>query len=162
MERFAPGNLTNTLLDYCFYFDVQLETFVPPTGQWDYTSHYDTSTHGTSGPIRVSVPNTLNFLMSKVIQAAETQFKDTAPFNSNVNDGQMLGVGLLPATIGGGVRNSSVNYLEGEPRANLSVVTGAFVTKVLFDKGKIPQAIGVEYATGPGGKCSCPCTKNVA
>lgn len=129
---------------------LQLETFVPPTGKWDYTAQYDASSNGTSGPIRISVPNSLNFSINKVIEAAQTQFKETAPFNKNVNDGDMLGVGLLPGTIGGGIRSSSANYLAGEPRANLDLVTEATVTKVLFTGGDIPKATGVEYATGPG------------
>lgn len=35
----------------------QLETFVPPTGGWDYTEEYDSSKDGTDGPIRISVTN---------------------------------------------------------------------------------------------------------
>lgn len=133
---------------------LQLETFVPPTGKWNWESQYDTSSSGTSGPIRISVTNSLNPVVEKVFEAAKTQFKDTAPFNTNVNDGSMLGVGLLPATIGGGVRNSSANYLMGEPKSNFDLLTEGTVTKVLFTGDDVPKAIGVEYATGPGRKCS--------
>lgn len=84
-----------------------------------------------------------------MIEAAQTQFKDTITFNKSVNDGSMLGVGLLPGSVGGGIRNSSANYLAGGPRANLHVLTEAIVTKVLFTEGEAPKATGVEYAAGP-------------
>lgn len=92
-----------------------------------------------------------------MLEAAKTQFKDTAPFNSNVNDGKMLGVGLLPGTIGGGIRNSSANYLVGETKTNLDLLTEGTVTKVLFAEGAVPKATGVEYSTGPGSKSKSRC-----
>lgn len=88
-----------------------------------------------------------------MIEAAQTQFKDTITFNKSVNDGSMLGVGLLPGSVGGGIRNSSANYLAGEPRANLHVLTEVIVTKVLFTEGEVPKAIGVEYAAGSNRMC---------
>lgn len=63
----------------------------------------------------------------------------------------MLGIGWLPGTIGGGIRNSSANYLA-QPKSNLDILTGAQVTKVLFSEGDEPTAVGIEYASGPGGE----------
>jgi hypothetical protein len=79
--------------------------------------------------------------------------KKESLFNISVNSGEMLGIGWLPGTIGGGIRNSSANYLM-ESKSNLDILTGAQVTKVLFSEASEPTAIGVEYTSGPSGERS--------
>jgi choline dehydrogenase len=78
-------------------------------------------------------------------------------FNMNVNDGSHRGVGWLPGSIGGGIRNSSANYLAlAVGRTNLKILTSAQVTKVLFEniEGE-PKAVGVEYGAKAGGPSHC-------
>lgn len=62
----------------------------------------------------------------------------------------MMGVGWLPGTMGGGYRSTAADYLTDEVRArgNLEVLTGAQVTRVLFEQkeGEEPVAVGIEYA----------------
>lgn len=61
----------------------------------------------------------------------------------------MLGVGWLPGTMGGGIRNSSANYLASPP-SNLEILTGATVTKILFSEGEETLATGIEFSFEAG------------
>ena len=66
-----------------------------------------------------------------------------------------MGISWLTGTNGGGVRSASTRYLSDEvlERANLHILPGAHVTKVLFkSEGEDPVAIGVEFADGSNGK----------
>ncbi|KAF8320440.1 alcohol oxidase [Clavulina sp. PMI_390] len=123
-------------------FAKKLERFVPPTSGWDYTKDFDTTTMGTDGPIGITIANELTEGAKIAIAGAKKQ----GIFNTNVNDGDMLGVGWLPGTNAGGARNTPAGYLA-TPKPNLDILTSAQVTKVLFDtSGAVPVANGVEYA----------------
>ncbi|KAF8319793.1 alcohol oxidase [Clavulina sp. PMI_390] len=123
-------------------FAKKLERFVPPTSGWDYTQDFDTTSSGADGPIRIAIANQPTEGPKLIIEAAKKQ----GIFNTNVNDGEMMGVGWLPGTNGGGIRSTPADYLA-TPKSNLDILTSAQVTKILFDTtGDIPVATGVEYA----------------
>lgn len=95
--------------------------------------------HGTDGPLTVSNLRQVNPLSQAFVQAGtECQF----PQNPDFNGATQEGVGLFQVTQANGQRFSSARaFLEPvRARANLTVLTGAAVTRVLFD-GR--QAIGV-------------------
>ncbi|KAF9517671.1 GMC oxidoreductase [Hydnum rufescens UP504] len=124
------------------------ENFVPPTDGRDISNDYDHDMHGYSGPIRVSLANNAAPIYEKIIQAARETDDDRFHYNKDINAGFPLGVGWLPGSNGGGVRSSSTDYLTAEvvKRPNLHILTGAHVTKVLFNnEGDEPVATGVEF-----------------
>lgn len=96
--------------------------------------------------------NYIAWLKTFRLQSLAAKQDPSEIFNKSVNDGSMLGVGWLPGTIGGGIRNSSANYLMSPP-SNLEIITGATVTKVLIDsEGSEPTATGIEYVLEQGGE----------
>ncbi|KAI0066577.1 aryl-alcohol oxidase-like protein [Artomyces pyxidatus] len=127
----------------------KIETWVPPTDGRDTTGDYDPEAHGDNGPVLISLPNSVSGLNKKLMQAV--QEVDGFSYNKDINAGSPLGVGWLPSTHGGGVRSSSNTYLKlAEGRANLDLVTGAQVTKLIFapdSEDKEPAVVGVEFAS---------------
>ncbi|KAF9517672.1 GMC oxidoreductase [Hydnum rufescens UP504] len=124
------------------------ENFVPPTDGRDISGDYEPDMHGNSGPIHVSLANSVAPIYKKVIQAAHETNDSRFRYNKDVNAGRPLGVGWLPGSNGGGPRSPSSDYLSAEvtKRPNLHICTGVHVTKVLFNtKADEPVAIGVEF-----------------
>lgn len=97
--------------------------------------------HGENGPLHVSDLRIKNPLSEAFLKAAEQAgHKLTQDFNGNEQDG----VGYYQVTQKNGQRcSAAVGYLRpAEQRPNLTVITEALTTKVLFDEAK---AIGIEY-----------------
>jgi choline dehydrogenase len=105
-----------------------------------YEPHID-QYHGSYGPVRVSRPGIKHPLSKAWIAAGEAV---GYPYNADTNGAQRVGFGPVDLTVGKGRRSSSsAAYLKPvRGRPNLTVVTGALATKVMF---KGARAIGVEY-----------------
>ena len=98
---------------------------------------------GGNGPLKVAdVTDQLHPLCETFVSAARELGID---FNSDMNGASQDGVGYYQITTHGGQRMSSARaYLRpAMKRKNLTVITNAQVTKILF-KGKC--AVGVEYS----------------
>ena len=110
-----------------------------------YEPHID-QYHGSYGPVRVSRPGINHPLSRAWIAAGEAV---GYPYNADTNGAQRVGFGPVDLTVGEGRRSSSsAAYLKPvRGRPNLTVVTGALATKVMF---KGPRAIGVEYCGDRG------------
>jgi choline dehydrogenase len=97
--------------------------------------------HGTGGPLNVSEVRSPNRLSSVFVQAGvQSGFRATDDFNGLEQEG----IGLYQVTQKDGRRCSVARGYLGRARGrpNLSIVTGAHATRVLFE-GR--RASGVEY-----------------
>lgn len=100
--------------------------------------------HGTGGPLNVADLRTINPLSRAfVAAAAETGH----PLNSDFNGAEQEGFGVYQVTQKGGRRCSAADaYLKPAlGRPNLTVLTGAHATRVVFEG---TRAAGVEYVRG--------------
>jgi choline dehydrogenase-like flavoprotein len=97
--------------------------------------------HGQGGKLNVADLRSDNPIPALFIEAArEAQF----PINEDFNGAHQQGVGMYQVTHKDGERLSLARaYLEpARNRANLTVETGAYITRVLIENGR---AIGVDY-----------------
>jgi len=100
---------------------------------------------GRTGPLGVTdVAPMVHPIVHTYIKAAE---EAGIPANSDYNDGQMEGASFFQITTKYGIRASTARaYLKpAAKRRNLSIVTGAQVTRILFDGH---TASAVEYSRG--------------
>lgn len=100
--------------------------------------------HGTDGPLGVSNIPDPNPLSRAFVQSCQEL---GMPYNPDFNGARQEGAGLYQTTTRGNRRcSAAVGYLRpAMHRANLTVITGALVLRVVFE-GR--RAVGVEYATG--------------
>ena len=103
--------------------------------------HLEGPCHGNAGPLKVSSHAPGNPLVERYFAAAR---EAGIPYNPDFNGGTQEGCGPLQATLANGVRCSAASaYLHpARSRPNLTVLTHAFATRLLFDG---QRAIGVEY-----------------
>ena len=96
---------------------------------------------GQTGPLHVTETKERNAVGDALIAACE---QAGIPRNANYNGATQEGAGYFQSTLRKGQRCSTATaYLHpAMKRPNLSVVTGAFATRILFE-GK--RAVGVEY-----------------
>ncbi|KAF8665631.1 hypothetical protein AX16_000086 [Volvariella volvacea WC 439] len=108
------------------------ETFVPPADGHDPTGQYNPAAHGTSGPLLVTTPNEPTPLDQRVLDTLD-ELSDEFQYNSDMNDGNVLGMGWVHSTTGGGRRiSSAVAYIHPNiDRPNLHVLVNAHATKLL-------------------------------
>jgi choline dehydrogenase len=103
--------------------------------------------HGGQGPLFVSHGRNDNPLYQAFVDAG---LKAGHPYTDDFNGAQQEGVGRYQLTIKDGERwSASFAYLRpilGQ-RANLTVRTGAHLTRIVLEKGR---AVGVEFVAGPG------------
>lgn len=97
--------------------------------------------HGVGGPMNVAEQRNPNILTRTFIQAG---LQAGIPYNADFNGPEQEGVGLFPVTQKNGRRWSQAQgYLKpARVRSNLTVITGAHATRVLFEGD---MAVGVEY-----------------
>lgn len=100
--------------------------------------------HGTEGPLKVSDQAYTHPLTRAWLKACQQM---GMPYNGDFNSGDPSGCGLYQVTNRAGRRSSAANaYLHPvENRANLTVLTDAHVTRVVFE-GK--RATGIELRRG--------------
>ena len=104
------------------------------------------SWHGGEGPLHVSRPASHNPLYKAFIQAGAAAGH---PVTRDFNGHQQEGFGPYQLTIKDGERwSASFAYLHPAlNRPNLTVISDAYATRILIEKGR---AVGVEHAGGPG------------
>ena len=104
----------------------------------------ETPYHGVGGPMNVAVQRDPNVLSRTFLKAAE---QCGIPFNADFNGENQEGAGLFSVTQKNGRRWSQARgYLQPAlGRSNLTVLTGAHVTRLLIEQGR---AVGVEYLVG--------------
>jgi len=97
--------------------------------------------HGTDGPLAVSDPISPLPISATFLRAAQ---QAGILYNPDFNGATQEGVGYHQTTTREGRRGSAaVSYLNpARGRMNLTIVTRALASRILFEKGK---AIGVEY-----------------
>lgn len=96
--------------------------------------------HGNNGGLKVSDPG---YVVEGSNLYIKTMKELGLPYNSDFNDGDQYGVGLMQYTIGNGKRCDVVSaFLDPiKNKKNLNISLSTLVTKILFDQKK---AIGVE------------------
>jgi choline dehydrogenase-like flavoprotein len=113
--------------------------------------------HGTGGPLGVSMPTYTLPICDAFIRAAQ---EAGIPYNPDFNGKRQEGVGFYQLTQRNSRRSSaSVAYLNPvRGRPNLTVKTGALVTRVLLERGR---AVGVELVEGDGRPTPFRCDREV-
>lgn len=97
--------------------------------------------HGGSGPLTVADPGFICEYSHLFVKAAQSL---GLPFTADFNGGAPGGTGYLQFTAHGGRRCSAADAFLSKVRsdARLSVVTGAQVSRILFDH---QRAVGIEF-----------------
>src|SRR4051812_32975822 len=101
---------------------------------------FDDDYHGTGGPIGVSVPVNPLPINEAFIRAAQQY---GLPYNPDFNGERQLGIGHYQVTVRNAERcSAATGYLKpARGRPNLTVRTGAAVTRIVIENGR---AVGVE------------------
>jgi choline dehydrogenase len=105
-----------------------------------------TALRGAGGPVKVTRQKDLTTASQAFIEAlaATAGVKQTDDYNGESQEG----VGVCQQNASGGLRYStSIGYLDRHGLPNLTVITGARITKVVIDEGR---ATGVEVVTQAG------------
>ena len=114
----------------------------------------DQATHGSGGPVSVGVRSPVIPASRGFVQAAEDAGIPRGDYNGRDRGGPTGVVSLMQTNTRKGKRASTYRaYLEGGPeqRPNLTIVTGALVTRVLLQgEGETLAAVGVEYRDEAG------------
>lgn len=113
--------------------------------------------HGTGGPLGVSMPTYTLPICDAFMRAAQEL---GIPYNHDFNGERQEGVGFYQLTQRSARRSSaSIAYLSPiRGRPNLTVRTGAMVTRILIDKGR---AVGVDLVEGEGAPETIRCEREV-
>lgn len=99
--------------------------------------------HGAEGPLGVSNIPDPNPMTRAFVQSCQEM---GMPYNPDFNGGMQAGAGFYQTTTRNGRRcSAAVGYLRpAMGRANLTVITGALILRVVFEGSR---AVGVEYVT---------------
>lgn len=106
----------------------------------------DNAAHSGDGPLKVSDPP---YIVEAANRFVRTMQRLGLPYNTDFTGGELHGVGYMQSTTYKGVRCSSADAFLTPIRSNpkLSLVTGAAVTRILFEGARI---LGVEYKAKDG------------
>lgn len=125
----------------------------------------DADAHNTEGPMGVSVRSPVISGAREFVGAAVAAGIPAGDYNGRDRGGPEGVVSLLQTTTREGKRASTYHaFLEGdaEQRANLEVISGAQVTRVLLDSSSDRlTAVGVEYVTADGETATVTADKEV-
>ncbi len=122
---------------------------------WDYASvlpyfkksedfdRGESEFHGVGGPLHVTSDFEPHPVHKAMLEAA---VEAGHPYNDDTNAESPLGVAYVDLTVKDGKRHSTAQAFLApvRSRSNLTVKTGAWVTKIILEDGR---AIGVEYGT---------------
>ncbi|KAF8296920.1 FAD/NAD(P)-binding domain-containing protein [Clavulina sp. PMI_390] len=128
-----PGWSWNSIVRY---FN-KAEHIVPPTSALNQVGASTPSALGTAGPIKMSLPNYNLSFNTQIFEIPGTPGYPDIPLNKDYNDGTPLGLSQLVATIGGGVRAQSMDYMGNATiaaRPNLDLLINTRVTELTFAK----------------------------
>lgn len=125
----------------------------------------DAEAHNAAGPLGVSVRSPVLPGAREFVDAAVAAGIPRGDYNGRDRGGPAGVVSLFQTTTRNGKRSSTYHaFLEGEAeqRPNLSIITGAQVTRVLLEGAAGDKiATGVEYRVGGGDACTAFATKEV-
>ncbi|KAF9457988.1 aryl-alcohol oxidase precursor [Collybia nuda] len=136
-------------------FMTKIEKLVPPADNHSTAGQLDPSVHSLNGAISVSLPGFPTALDDRIM-ATTRELPAEFPFNLDMNDGNVLGIGWFQGTLGGGKRSSAATaYLQSGQinRPNLHVLINAQVTKLVKTGivSGLPSFRGVQFASQKGG-----------
>jgi len=137
-DRWAAQGCTGWGYEEVLPYFRQMENYEP------VSEPRDARFHGKGGPLNIGAHGALNPLSQAFLDAAG---QAGLPRSSDFNGAQQEGYGILNRYHRKGERcsNAAAYLRPAEARPNLSVITGAHVTKVLLD-GK--RAVGLRYRKG--------------
>src|ERR1700730_6056914 len=125
----------------------------------------DAAAHNTKGPLGVSVRDPILPAGRQFVEAAVAAGIPKGDYNGRKRGGAAGGVSLTQYTTRDGRRSSTYQaFLAGEPeqRPNLTIITGAQATRLLFDDADGRAiATGVEYRTTAGETLQAHAAKEV-
>jgi choline dehydrogenase len=125
----------------------------------------DPSAHNSTGPIGVSVRSPVLSGAREFVEAAQTIGIPRGDYNGRNRGGAPGVVSLVQTNTRQGKRSSTYRaYLEGETEArpNLTIITGASATRILFEnRNGAMEAKGIEYQTTDGRTHSFQARKEV-
>ncbi|EDR06631.1 uncharacterized protein LACBIDRAFT_299608 [Laccaria bicolor S238N-H82] len=129
------------------------EKIVPPADGHNTSSQYVPAIHSTNGIMPVSLAGRSQSIDARVI-ATTKEMPHDFPFNKDMGGGDVLGLGWIQSSIGGGKRSSSAtSYLAAAiNRPNVHVLINAQVTKLLHtgSLSAVPSFRAVQFARKPG------------
>ncbi|EMC95107.1 hypothetical protein BAUCODRAFT_525959 [Baudoinia panamericana UAMH 10762] len=104
----------------------------------------DMSVHGTDGPVRIEYAKVLEAPMTAQLDAAKHVGLGV---NLDINSGNPLGLASCPATSRSGRRITSAEAFLTNVPSNLTIITNAQVTKVIFEGARATGVLagGWEY-----------------
>lgn len=125
----------------------------------------DSEAHNNTGPLGVSVRSPVLSGAREFVEAAESAGIPRGDYNGRDRGGPRGVVSLLQTNTRSGKRSSTYHaFLEGaaERRPNLTIITGAHVTRVALDHSTgAAIATGVEYRDVSGTLCTAFASKEV-
>ncbi|KAJ7745962.1 aryl-alcohol oxidase [Mycena olivaceomarginata] len=145
-----PGWSWDSLLPYFF----KNEKWTQPADHHDTQGQFNPSVHSTDGINSVSLSGYHWPIFEHHVLQTTRELPEEFPFNLDFNSGQMLGIGWLQSTIGGGKRSTSAtSYLAPKfaQRKNLHVLLHAQVSRLVHVQKTKQGAVtfgGVEFLQG--------------
>ncbi|KAF7330682.1 GMC oxidoreductase [Mycena sanguinolenta] len=125
-----PGWSWDNLLPYFF----KNEKWTEPADHSQTRGHFNPAVHSTDGINSVSLSGFHWPIFENHVIQTTREFPEEFPFNLDFNSGEMLGVGWLQSTIGGGERSTSAtSYLAPTfiRRRNLNILLHAQVSRLV-------------------------------
>ena len=73
---------------------IQAETFTPPVDQHNTTGQFNPHVHGSSGPLRVTLPRFPSQLDTRLLATTQSD-PVNFPLNPDINSGNTIGISML-------------------------------------------------------------------
>ena len=116
--------------------------------------YFNSSCHGNEGPIHVGSLDNHEKYSPIMMALMETAEEMGVPVRNDLSCGNPRGVSMFPVTVTADGKRCDAGrawLLPTVKRANLKILVGQWVGKVLFDNSKeMPVAIGVQYGRYKG------------
>ena len=110
----------------------KLDVVTPPVDGHNYSYQFDPAVHGTTGPLKISLPQSL-LPIDFIGVNASAELPAEFPFNRDFNSGNTIGISWVQSTIYEGARFSSASAFIAPAleRPNLEVVVNTLATKLI-------------------------------
>ncbi|KAJ6494353.1 GMC oxidoreductase-domain-containing protein [Mycena sanguinolenta] len=148
----SPGWNWEGLVEYfgSSFKTFQSETFSPTAEEMSKLQvEFNTTAHGKSGPLQRKLPKWISSVQPPFIEAMKSL---NVPYNPDGTSGNNVDMWISNHSIDSqGTRSSpaSAYYSPNQSKSNLTVVTGAYATRILFSSATDASgnlvASGVEY-----------------
>ncbi|VDB94045.1 unnamed protein product [Peniophora sp. CBMAI 1063] len=118
--------------DALFKHMLDLDVVTPPVDGHNFSFQFDQSVHGTTGPLKISLPQSL-LAVDFIGMNASAELSNEFPFNRDFNSGDPIGISWVQSTIFEGARFSSASAFIAPAlqRRNLDVVVNTLATKLI-------------------------------